>query len=159
MLIAIAARCSIPPLALLAGALVVALAGCGAGRTSSTAAASRAESQPAPDFTPQQKRVEQGAPLIVAYGCAACHLSSTGRRIAPSFLTFAGHEVTLADGHRTLVDEAFLRKGLLLPGRYAISGYDPAPRVDAVRRLHLARHPQQVAALVAFIEQVGPETE
>jgi len=29
--------------------------------------------------------------------------------------------------------------------------------VRAVERLHLSRQPQQIAALAAFIEQIGPE--
>ena len=31
--------------------------------------------------------------------------------------------------------------------------------IAAVKRLHLSSQPAQVAALVAFIEQIGPESE
>ena len=61
------------------------------------------------------------------------------------------------DGRRVLVDERFLRDALLHPGGARIRGYDPAPMLRAVMRLALASHPQQVAALAAFIEQIGPE--
>jgi hypothetical protein len=77
--------------------------------------------------------------------------------LGPSFSSFAGHVVTLTDGRRALVDEPFLRKGLDDPRAELLKGYDPAPMLAALARLHLAHEPRQVAALAAFIEQVGPE--
>jgi hypothetical protein len=142
------------------GMIALVLAGCGTNGTSSRASSSHTSTEPAyvkEPFTHQQLLVEQGARLAVSYGCASCHLGAAGRGIAPSFASFAGHRVTLADGHRVLVDEHFLRAGLLDPGKAEIKGYDPAPMLAAVRRLHLAGHPGQVAALTAFIEQIGPE--
>lgn len=108
-------------------------------------------------FTHEQQLIEQGARLIVADGCAACHLGASARRIAPSFSSFAGHRVTLAGGRRVLVDEPFLRAGLVHPRAHEIAGYDPAPMLAALARLRLGSQPAQVAALAAFIEQVGPE--
>jgi hypothetical protein len=145
--------------ALLAAALTLALYGCGA---SGTTGAARTASVPAyvtAPFTPEQKLIEQGAPLIVADGCSACHLNGAVRASAPSFSSFAGHRVKLIDGRTVLVDERFLRAGLLDPHTDELSGYDPAPMLKALTRLHLASHPEQVAALAAFIEQVGPEPE
>jgi hypothetical protein len=142
------------------GVIALVLAGCGMNGMSSRAVSSHTSTEPAyvnEPFTHQQLLVEQGARLAVSYGCAACHLGAAGRGIAPSFASFAGHRVTLADGRRVLVDEHFLRVGLLHPGDAEIKGYDPAPMLAAVRRLHLAGHPGQVAALTAFIEQIGPE--
>lgn len=143
----------------LAAAIILALAGCGAngstsGQGSSTSTEPSYVSEP---FTHQQRLVEQGARLVVSDGCSACHLLAHGRRLAPSFSSFAGNRVTLADGHRVLVDERFLREALLHPSRTQIKGYDPGPMLTAISRLHLASHPQQVAALAAFIEQIGPE--
>jgi hypothetical protein len=139
--------------------LLVFLAGCGAsGKASSqdslTSTAPAYASEP---FTAQQQLIEQGAHLVVSDGCSACHLNATGRSIAPSFASFAGHRVTLADGHRVLVNERFVREALLHPGKTQIKGYDPALMLAATGRLNLAGHPQQVAALAAFIEQIGPE--
>jgi hypothetical protein len=108
-------------------------------------------------FTREQRRIEQGARLVVADGCSACHLMSGARKLAPSFSSFAAHRVALADGRHVLVDERFLLDGLLHPAKDRIEGYDAAPMLAALAHLHLARHPQQVAALAAFIEQVGPE--
>jgi hypothetical protein len=135
------------------------LTGCGTGGSSrgATSSGATAPSYVTEPFTHQQQLVEQGARLAVADGCAACHLDAAGRGIAPSFASFAGHHVTLADGHRVLVDERFIHRGLLRPGENEIEGYDPAPMLKAIRRLRLADDPGQVAALTAFIEQIGPE--
>lgn len=146
--------------ALLSGLVLIALAGCGAGGASSSQASlpsGEVQSVSEP-FTAQEQLVQQGARLVVSYGCAACHLASAKHDVGPSFDHFAGHEVTLADGRRVLVDEHFLREALLHPEKYPIAGYDPEPMLTALRRLHLGSQPGHVAALVAFIEQIGPET-
>lgn len=146
--------------AALAVMVLLALSGCGAsGRpstsTSSTSSVPRYVTEP---FTQEQKLVEQAAPLIVEDGCATCHLiAKTG--VGPSFSSFAGHRVRLRDGRSVRVDERFVREGLLHPATNELRGYDPAPMLAAIARLHFARHPQQIAALAAFIEQVGPEAE
>lgn len=145
--------------ALLAVVLMVLLAGCGtSGKTSiqgppgSTVPAYVSE-----PFTAQQQQIAQGAHLVVSDGCSACHLNATARNIAPSFASFAGHPVTLTDGRRVIVTERFVREALLHPNTSPIKGYDPAPMLAATKRLNLAKQPRQVAALAAFIEQIGPE--
>lgn len=145
---------------LLAGALV--LAGCGAGTASSNANDAGASSAPAyvtEPFTHEQQLVEQGARLVVADGCAACHLPNASHGVGPSFSSFAGHRVTLRDGRNVLVDERFVREGLLNPSVNELRGYPAEPMLTALARLHLNRSQQQVAELAAFIEQVGPEPE
>ncbi len=144
---------------LLAATALLSLVGCGAAARSSSEGTSGASapSDATEPFTHEQQLVEQGGRLIVTDGCSACHLAAAGRRLAPGFASFAGHRVTLIDGRQVLVDEHFLRESLVHPGRYRIKGYDPAPMLAAITRLHLAQHPQAVAALSAFIEQVGPE--
>jgi hypothetical protein len=146
---------------LLAGALLLALCSCG-GADSTSSAHQHTASVPAyvvEPFSHEQQLVEQGARLVVSEGCAACHLSAPGKAIAPSFASFAGHRVELTDGRTAVVEERFLREGLTDPSRLVIKGYAAAPMLAAVRRLQLPSHPQQVAALAAFIEQVGPEPE
>jgi cytochrome c oxidase subunit 2 len=146
----------------LAGVLLLALSGCG-GNASSSGVSSRASSVPSyitEPFSHQEQLVAQGARLVVSDGCAACHLlARKGKPIAPSFASLAGHRVTLSDGRTVLVEERFLHEALLDPSRTSIKGYDPTPMLAALRRLHLSSEPQQVAALIAFIEQVGPESE
>lgn len=140
----------------LAAAALLALAGCGASGTRG-ASTERVPTYESEQPTHEQQLVERGAPLIVADGCAACHLLASARRIAPSFTSLAGHRVTLADGRRVLVDERVLREALRRPAAYAIKGYDAAPMIAAVRRAHLPSDPRAVEELAAFIEQVGPE--
>lgn len=150
-----------PANTLLTALLLLLLAGCGTSNAPSSQGA-RSSSVPSyvtEPFTHQQQLIEQGARLVVADGCSACHLNLSKPAIAPSFSSFAGHRVRLSDGRTVLVDERFLREGLLNPDSKLLKGYDPAPMLAAVRRLHLSSRPQQVAALAAFIEQIGPEPE
>jgi hypothetical protein len=140
----------------------VLLAGCGAGKATTTttapvAAAGANDPYVAEPFTHQQKLVALGAQLIVADGCSTCHLVASAKARAPGFASFAGHYVTLAGGQRALVDERFLRNGLLHPERVRIKGYDAAPMIRALAALDLPAHPGRVAALAAFIEEIGPE--
>ncbi len=141
--------------------LTLALSGCGASGAPATPSSTRTSvpayvTQP---FSHEQKLVAQGAHLVVSDGCSACHLDSRAPSVAPDFLSFAGHRVKLRDGRSVLVDERFVREGLLHPAANEIRGYDPVLMLRTVARLHLGEHPAQVAELAAFIEQIGPETE
>jgi cytochrome c oxidase subunit II len=138
---------------------LAALSGCGSSSTTQTTTGSSTPAFAVAPYTPQQQRVQQGAKLVVSDGCSACHLNGANPRLAPAFTRLAGHHVRLKDGRTALVDEGFLREALLDPARTEVAGYDPAPMIAALRRLHLQSRPAEVAALVAFIEQVGPETE
>jgi cytochrome c551/c552 len=144
---------------LLTSVSVISLSACGASRAqgTQTSVASSVPQYVSEPFTRRQQLIEKGGGLIVSDGCAACHLANAKHAVGPSFDSFAGHDVTLADGHRVLVNERFLREGLLHPGGNAIEGYDPAPMLTSIAHLHLGSRPEQVAALIAFIEQVGPE--
>jgi len=110
-------------------------------------------------FTAQEKRIEAGARLVVADGCSTCHLHGHSPVPAPSFSSFAGHSFTLTDGRRVVIDEAFVHEGLLHPGADVLAGYPAQPMIAALAHLRLAREPRQLAAIAAFIEQVGPEAE
>lgn len=147
---------------LLAGALGLLLAGCGASDRPSSHSTSSSSSVPAyvtEPFTHEQKLIEQGARVVVADGCSACHLNLSKPGVAPSFSSFAGHHVTLRDGRSVLVNEAFVREGLIDPRKNELKGFDPVPMLAALARLRLGSEPKQVAALAAFIEQIGPEPE
>jgi cytochrome c2 len=146
--------------ALAAAALCFAIAGCGSSGPASSGAGGSTSTVPSyvtAPFTHEEQLVEQGARTAVADGCTACHLVGKSQSIGPNFAGFAGHAVTLADGRRVKVDERFLRQGLLHPERAELQGYRAAPMLAAVKRLHLASEPGEVAALAAFIEQIGPE--
>lgn len=142
--------------AVLAAAL---LAGCGgSSRGSGTGGtSSSAPSYASLPFTHEQALVEKGARLVVSDGCAACHLAGGAGRAAPSFTSLAGHRVKLTDGRTVLVSEALIREALRDPAAIVMTGYDAAPMIRAVQRAGLSSHPDQIAQLAAFIEQVGPE--
>lgn len=139
--------------------ILTSLSGCGASSVPSAqdSLTSTAPAYVSEPFTAQQQLVEQGARLIISDGCAACHLDKSNRSIGPSFDSFAGHDVTLANGRRVLVNEHFLRETLLDPRKDPIRGYEAAPMITATTRLRLGGGPEQLAALTAFIEQIGPE--
>jgi hypothetical protein len=150
----------LPAAALLLATAV--LSGCGSANSSTTTGGYTTATAPAyaaAPYTHQQILVEQGAHLVISDGCSACHLNSAGPRQAPSFTSLAGHRVTLADGGHAVVDGRFLRAALVNPASTELEGYDPKEMIAAVRRLHLQAKPGQVNALVAFMEQIGPETE
>jgi len=68
----------------------------------------------------------------------------------------SGHDVTLATcGNAVLVDRTPSLEKPFITGKLPIRGYDPTPMSGPVERLHLSRQPQQIAALAAFIEQIG----
>src|SRR5271170_7487563 len=103
----VAARVRPPAGVAIVAALACAFCGCGAGAGAAPSApGTRSDPVPAyvtEPFTHEQRLIERGAPLIVADGCAACHLlASAARGLAPSFSSFAGHRVRLADGHSVL---------------------------------------------------------
>ena len=140
-----------PAIATALATVAAALAGgCGGG--------SQAHVQAAPYFseprTREQVLVERGARLVVADGCAACHLASSARSAAPRFEGLVGRRVTLASGRSVLVDEAQIVAALTDPRVVAVAGYDPAGMIRSVARAHLDR--DEIAALAAFIEQVAP---
>jgi len=145
------------PLAAALACALLALAGCGAGDGHGDGSSASRPGYVTEPFSREQELIAKGAPLMVADGCASCHLASAAHGAAPSFSSFAGHRVTLADGRRVLVDERFVREGLLHPQRYELKGYDPTPMLGALARLRLTA--AQAEAMAAFIEQVGPETE
>lgn len=144
---------------LIVGALLLALSGCGGSQAPSSPSSA---TPPEPPYTPEafthrQQLIEEGARLAVADGCTACHLVGRTQSLGPSFSSFAGHDVTLADGRRVLVDQRFLAAALLHPDRYPLRGYEAGPMLTALSHLNLARRPEQLSALIAFIEQIGPE--
>ncbi|HEY1833883.1 MAG TPA: hypothetical protein VGG08_05560 [Solirubrobacteraceae bacterium] len=134
-------------------------AGCGGARHAA-AGATPAEVPPSyvtAPITPEQRLVERGVRLAVSDGCTACHLQGGRPTFGPNFASFAGRHLMLRNGRRALVGQHFLIEALSHPGTLSLRGYDPRPMVNWIARLGLAGKPKQVAALAAFIEQVGPE--
>lgn len=72
--------------------------------------------------------VSAGAPVdpppasYASLGCAGCHERS---RLAPPLVDLRGAERALADGSRTVIDDAYLRRALIEPGHEIVEGYLP----------------------------------
>jgi len=141
--------------------LVLAVAGCGRSASTGTTGVSEQETPGALTGppTPTEQLVAKGARYAITDGCSICHLSGSRPHSGPSFYGFAGRYVRLTDGRRVLVDERFVTDALEHPGRYSLRGYPPRLMWTVLARLHvdLQHSPGQIAALAAFIEQVGPE--
>lgn len=145
---------------LLFAAAALSLCGLAAGGCGDSAAGTARSTPSVPAYveapvTHEQQLVDTGARLILADKCSACHLTSAGRGIAPAFESLAGHRVTLTDGRSVTVDERQIAEALRAPSSIAIKGYDAALMVHALKRLRLTGG--DIAALGAFIEQIGPE--
>jgi cytochrome c oxidase subunit 2 len=142
----------------LAGLALAGLAGCGgSGSQSRPHTGTYNEATAASPFSHEQVLVEEGGRLFVTEGCSGCHTLGQGSRYGPSLEHLAGTHVTLQDGRSVLVEEHYLRAALLDPAQNAIRGYPATAMIAAVRRLDLKNHREAVAALAAFIEQIGPE--
>ena len=107
-----------------------------AGSSSGTSAGGK----PPPVGSPlshHEKLIAAGGSLAVADGCSTCHLEATSRRLGPSFTSFAGHRVRLANGRTVLVNEAFVKRTLEHPDREPLAGYDPRLMSRTMKRLHV----------------------
>lgn len=65
------------------------------------------------------------APLGHSYaslGCAGCHDNA---RVAPPLVNLIGAERTLSDGAKVRIDEAYLKRSILEPGKQLVAGYLP----------------------------------
>ncbi len=142
----------------LAGFAVALLGGCGgAGTQIRDGGAGFNEASASAPFTHEQELVEAGGRLFVTDGCSGCHTLDRSSRPGPSFAHLAGSHVRLSDGRTVLVDERYLRAALLDPAHNSVRGYSPDAMIAISRRLDLSGHRDAVAALAAFIEQIGPE--
>ena len=139
----------------LAVTVLLSAGACGCGSTGSRTTSASIPAYVTAPPSHEQQLISTGATLIVSDGCAACHLTASSRRLAPSFESLAGHPVMLTDGRRVIVDEAQIREALRHPGTIAIKGYNRSVMIEAVRKAHPS--PADIAALAAFVEQVGPE--
>jgi mono/diheme cytochrome c family protein len=124
-----------------AGALLVALAvlaGCGG------------DSEPA-SSTPQATGAARGKQLYTADGCSSCHTIDGSKSTGPTFKGLAGSTVRLESGRRK-ADRAYLRRAITDPDADIVAGYPKGLMSAAVNGLDLRTKPDDVDALVAYIE-------
>jgi cytochrome c oxidase subunit 2 len=67
---------------------------------------------------------QNGERLFASLSCASCHNARPDAR-GPSLANVYGAKLTLANGHTTIVDEAFLRDAILNPSQHVTQGYAP----------------------------------
>jgi len=74
------------------------------------------------------------------------------RLAGPSWKALAGSKVALSDGRTVTADGAYLSRHIVEPNAVTVRGYTPGITAQSIEGLDLRAHPQDVRALVAFIE-------
>jgi cytochrome c oxidase subunit II len=91
-----------------------------------------------------------GAKVFNDLGCATCH-TDTAQGRGPSLRGVFGHEVTLVDGQKVTVDEAYIRESILNPTAKMVAGFPPLmPTFQGVVS------EEQIAQLIAYIKTLAP---
>jgi len=125
-------------LALLALGTVTLASGCG---TSSSHTSGSVSSE-----------VARGAALYRADGCDGRHSLNGTRLAGPSWKALAGSKVALSDGRTVTADGDYLSRHIVEPNAMTIRGYTAGIMGQSIEGLDLKARPQDVRALVAFIE-------
>jgi cytochrome c oxidase subunit 2 len=68
---------------------------------------------------------EQGAKLVQAKGCTACHSLDGSTKIGPSYKGIWGKQVALSDGSSVTVDENYIRESIANPQAKIVKGFNP----------------------------------
>lgn len=68
---------------------------------------------------------ELGAKLYQSKACFTCHSTDGSAKVGPSFQGIFGHETSLTDGSKVMVDEEYLRESILQPAAKVVQGYAP----------------------------------
>jgi mono/diheme cytochrome c family protein len=96
--------------------------------------------------------VARGKTLFTTDGCSGCHSLSGAAGAGPSFKGLAGSTVALANGQSVSADDAYLVRSIVDPDGEIVKGYHAGLMPSAIASYHLARDPDAVRALVAFIK-------
>ncbi len=98
--------------------------------------------------------VTRGRELYEADGCSDCHSLDGTRMTGPSWEGLAGSRVTLSDGRTVTADDAYLTRHIIEPNALTVQGYPGEVMAQAIETFDLKRKPEDVRALVAFIDSV-----
>lgn len=96
--------------------------------------------------------VAQGEKLWTADGCAGCHSLDGTTSVGPTMKGLTGSSVTLVDGSTVTADDAYLAESITDPDAQVVKGYPAGVMTGAVAAFDLASRPDDVDALVAYIE-------
>jgi len=95
--------------------------------------------------------VARGEELWSSTGCAGCHSLDGAAGVGPTMKGLAGSTVTLDDGSTVTADDAYLERAILDPDAQVAEGNKPGIMSGAVASQKFDTRPEDVAALVAFI--------
>ncbi len=98
--------------------------------------------------------VARGKELYEADGCSDCHSLDGTRMTGPSWEGLAGSRVTLSDGRTVTADDAYLTRHIIEPNALTVQGYPGEVMAQAIETFDLKSKPEDVRALVAFIDLV-----
>jgi mono/diheme cytochrome c family protein len=96
--------------------------------------------------------VARGKALYTSDGCAACHSLTGTAGAGPSFKGLAGGTSTLTTGETVTADDAYLERSIADPDAQIVKGYHPGIMAPAIAGFGLDAKPDDIRALVAFIE-------
>ncbi len=125
-----------------------------AATTATTPAATTAPAALGP-VTATPALVARGKSLYGADGCSACHSTTGAPGAGPSLKGVAGSPVALADGRTVTADDAYLERSITAPDAEIVKGYRAGEMSAAIAALDLARKPDDVRALVAYIKSLA----
>ena len=114
------------------------------------------ETQPTETAPSQAELVARGEGLWSSTGCAGCHSLNGAAGVGPTMQGLAGSTVTLDDGSTVTADDAYLEQAIVDPDAQVSEGYNAGIMSGAVASQKFDTRPEDVAALVAFIEKQGP---
>ena len=113
------------------------------------------ETQPTETAPSQAELVARGEGLWSSTGCAGCHSLDGAAGVGPTMQGLAGSTVTLDDGSTVTADDAYLEQAIVDPDAQVSEGYKAGIMSGAVASQKFDTRPEDVAALVAFIEKHG----
>ncbi len=96
----------------------------------------------------------RGRTLYTQDGCSGCHSLDGSRLTGPTWKGLAGSRVRLNDGQTITASNAYLRTHIVEPQRLTVAGYPGEVMDQATAPLELHKHPQEVSALIAFIDSL-----
>lgn len=94
---------------------------------------------------------ERGATLFEKRACATCHNADSGAR-GPDLRGVFGTKRKLSNGDGVIADADYIRESIIEPRQKIVAGYAP---VMPTFKGQLSE--EQIAALVAYIESIGPK--
>lgn len=113
------------------------------------------ETQPTATAPSQAELAARGEELWSSTGCAGCHSLDGAAGVGPTMQGLAGSTVTLDDGSTVTADDAYLERAIVDPDAQVSEGFKAGIMSGAVASQTFDTRPDDVAALVAFIEAQG----